>query len=118
MKNMSFALTTKQIQDGTKSVTRRIGWLNLKAGDMIQPVLKGMGLKKGEKVTKLREPIRVKSVRRERLDRMLDDIAYGRAECIAEGFADMNPHQFVTMFCKTHRPVESHWTVTRIEFEP
>ena len=49
-RNMSFALTTKQIEDETKDVTRRNGWWFLKPGDQIWAVEKCMGLKKGEKV--------------------------------------------------------------------
>ena len=33
MRNMSFALTTPQIMEGTKTVTRRVGWLRLKPGE-------------------------------------------------------------------------------------
>ena len=47
-RNMSFALTTKQIEDETKDVTRRNGWWFLKPGDQIWAVEKCMGLKKGE----------------------------------------------------------------------
>lgn len=36
MRNMSFALTTGQAMDGIKGVTRRLGWLNLKLGDLIR----------------------------------------------------------------------------------
>jgi len=42
MRNMSFALTTNQVLEQTKSVTRRFGWKFLKAGDLVQPVLKSM----------------------------------------------------------------------------
>jgi hypothetical protein len=49
MRLMSFALTEQQILDGTKDVTRRLGWLFLKRGDLIRPVRKCMGLKRGER---------------------------------------------------------------------
>ena len=48
-RNMSFAMTTEQVRNQTKTVTRRQGWRFLNAGDILQPVVKGMGLKKGEK---------------------------------------------------------------------
>lgn len=32
MRNMSFSLTTAQIMEGTKTVTRRLGWLHLAVG--------------------------------------------------------------------------------------
>ena len=63
---MSFCLTTPQVRAGTKTVTRRIGWWNLKPGELLMAIEKGQGLKKGEHVTRIR-PIRVVTVRRERL---------------------------------------------------
>ncbi len=53
MRNMSFMLTTQQMQDRTKDVTRRVGWWFLKPGDVIMAVEKGMGLKKGEKIKRM-----------------------------------------------------------------
>lgn len=47
MRIMSFALTEQQLMDGTKTVTRRVGWANLKPGDRLTAVRKAMGLKKG-----------------------------------------------------------------------
>lgn len=117
MRNMSFAMTTNQVQDGTKTVTRRLGWLHLKPGDMVRPVHKCMGLKPGEKIEALREPVRVVSPSREPLRRMTDDLEYGRAECIREGFPDLTPAQFVAMFCASHKPCTPETIVTRIEFE-
>ena len=52
---MSFMLTTNQIIDETKDVTRRNGWENLKPGDRLRAVEKAMGLKKGEKQRLLRD---------------------------------------------------------------
>ena len=48
MRNMSFAMTTEAVRNQTKTVTRRFGWWFLKPGDMVQPVEKAMGLRKGE----------------------------------------------------------------------
>ena len=45
---ISFSLTTPQFRDGTKDVTRRLGWTFLKPGDRLCAVVKAMGLKKGE----------------------------------------------------------------------
>ncbi len=120
MRNMSFALTTKQIMEGTKSVTRRVGWTNLRPGDMIQPVRKCMGLRPGEKLDVLRDPLTVVSVRREPLRAMLDDLDYGFAECEREGFGSHPdyrwPSAFVDMFCATHAGCTPETLVTRIEF--
>lgn len=117
MRSMSFAMTTSQIQDGTKTVTRRLGWLSLKPGEMLRPVRKCMGLKPGEKIEVLRDPIRVISVRREVLRAMLDSREYGNDECDREGFPNLTPAQFVEMFCASHKPCKPKTVVTRIEFE-
>lgn len=120
MRNMSFALTTDQIRARTKTVTRRMGWLNLKPGDQIRAVKKGMGLKPGEKIEPL-AVLRVVDVRREPLGRMRDDINYGIEECKREGFGEHPvycwPSMFVEFFCSTHKGCTADSDVTRIEFE-
>lgn len=120
MRNMSFALTTPQILAGTKTVTRRLGWEKLKAGDLIRPVKKCMGLKKGELIQPLRGPLTVVSVRRERLSLLMEDLDYGFAETAAEGFGEHPvyrwPSEFVKFFCDTHRPCTPDFLITRIEF--
>lgn len=116
MRNMSFALTTKQVRDKSKTVTRRMGWKFLDPGDQVQPVVKGMGLKPGEKIQHIGDPIWIEWTSIEPLRRMTDDQAYGHAECIREGFPDMTPEQFVTMFCKSHKGCTPDTEVTRIEF--
>ena len=120
MRNMSFALTTCQILDGSKDVTRRLGWLQLKPGDLIRPVRKCMGLQPGEKIQPLRDPLRIVSVRRELLRLMLDDIAYGFDEVRREGFewhpAYRWPSTWVEMFCATHKGCTPDTEITRIEF--
>lgn len=119
-RNISFSLTTPQFQAGTKTVTRRLGWDKVKAGDVLCAVEKGQGLKKGEKVKKL-GMIRVIDARRELLRRMTDDLDYGFAECAKEGFPaphpNMWPSVFVEFFCAANRPCQPDWRITRIEFE-
>lgn len=120
MRNMSFALTADQIRARTKTVTRRMGWRGLKAGDLIQPVKKRMGLKPGERIEPIGEPLRVISVRREPLGLLTDRVDYGFAECALEGFGDHPvyrwPSEFVAMFCGTHKGCTPASEVTRIEF--
>lgn len=114
---MSFALTTEQIRNKTKTVTRRMGWLHLKAGELIRPVKKCQGLKKGEKIEPIGPVIRIVDVRREPLDRMLLDHLYGWEENAREGFSPiMSPGEFVGMFMRANgcKPTD---LVTRIEFE-
>lgn len=105
---MSFALTERQLLDGSKDVTRRLGWRTLKAGDQVLAVRKAMGLRKGERQVVL-GTIRIVSVRFEPLARItLDD-------CRREGFPLMTPGVFVTFFCSANgcKPEDE---VTRIEF--
>ena len=53
MRNMSFYHTTEQIRNRSKTVTRRLGWAFLKPGDRVRAIVKGRGLKKGQKVEPL-----------------------------------------------------------------
>ena len=116
MRNMSFMLTTEQIMNRSKTVTRRLGWRHLKPGDTIAACRKCMGLKKGEKIERIAE-LRVVSVQQECLDRMLDDGLYGMIECAKEGFPGMTVDDFVDFFCRSHKGVYPETPVTRIEFE-
>lgn len=120
MRNMSFALTVDQILEETKDVTRRLGWLHAKPGDWLRPVRKCMGLRPGERLDVLRDPILVVDVRRERLDRMLTDVDYGFEEVRREGFANHPtyqwPSEWVAMFCATHKGCTPATVITRIEF--
>lgn len=116
MRNISFMLTTRQIRDRTKDVTRRLGWLNLKVGERLQGCEKCQGRRPGEPLVKL-AVIEVVSVRREWIGQLCADPAYGVEECRREGFPEMAPRAFVDFFIDSHRPhckPGSH--VTRIEF--
>jgi hypothetical protein len=106
---MSFSLTTDQFLDGSKTVTRRIGWSFLKPGDRVRAVRKAMGLKKGEKVEVLGE-IEIVSIRRE-------ELWFIKNEDVArEGFPGMSAGDFVSMFC-SHMKCEPSVMVNRIEFK-
>lgn len=113
MRQMSFSLTTQQMLARTKTVTRRLGWATLQPGTLIQAVEKSQGLGKGGKVRKL-GVIRVVSVRREPLDRIL--YKGGLDDIEREGFPTMSGDQFVAMFCE-HMRCNDDVEVTRIEFE-
>ncbi len=112
MRNISFALTEAQFLDGTKDVTRRMGWAKLKTGDRLRAVRKAMGLKKGETVHVLCE-IEVVSVRREPLLNIRSE-ARGVER---EGFPNMTPGEFIEFFCASHKGCEHYSEVTRIEFK-
>lgn len=109
MRNMSFMLTTEQIRNQTKTVTRRLGWKFLKEGDIVNACVKCQGLKKGEKIEKICQ-LRVTSVRREWLEWI------SKGECVKEGFPDMEPVEFIDMFCE-HMKCKPFDFVNRIEFE-
>lgn len=115
-RNISFALTTDQIRNQTKTVTRRKGWKFLKRGDILNACVKCMGLKPGEQIERLGQ-IFVKDVRREPLFDMVADLSgkYGRDEAAKEGFPEMSGPEFVTMFCE-HMGGDESQEVTRIEF--
>lgn len=109
MRNISFSLTTPQFRDRTKTVTRRLGWAQVKPGDRLCAVVKGMGLKPGEKVERL-GIIEIVDVRSEQIAAMTD------ADCAREGFPEMLAAQFVAMFCQNMRCDPSR-IVQRIEFK-
>lgn len=117
MRNMRFAFATPQVRAQTKDVTRRLGWLQLKAGEPFQPVAKAMGLRRGESPERRGGPVVTRSTRREPLRRMVDDPEYGHDECRREGFPEMSPAEFVAMFCAAHRGCTPDTEVTRIEFQ-
>lgn len=108
MRHISFSLTEKAFLDGSKDVTRRLGWRVLRRGDRLMAVRKSMGLAKGERVKKLGE-IEAVSVSLEALDSITDE------DVVREGFPEMSAAGFVRMFCKHLRC--NPWTIiTRIEF--
>jgi len=109
MRNMSFSLTKKQFLNGTKTITRRLGWNYLEPGDYFMAAEKVMGLKKGEKIRKL-GLCRCLSRRVERLC----DITWSDVE--KEGFPKMSRDDFISMFCHSMR-CHSHQWVNRIRFE-
>lgn len=115
MRHISFSLTEAQFLAGTKDVTRRLGWRTVTPGTQLMAARKCMGLKKGEKVHTL-GVIKVLTVRREPLRRLIDDPAYGRREVWREGFPDLTPEEFVAFFCRSHPGCTPDAIVTRINF--
>ncbi len=113
---MSFALTTAQILDRSKTVTRRVGWKFLKPGDLLCAIEKGQGLKKGETVTRL-GVIRVLKAEHEWMSGFRER-PDAQAECRREGFPEMTPDEFYNFFRGSHdNPSADDLAVTRIEFE-
>jgi hypothetical protein len=114
MKNISFALTTTQFLRGTKDVTRRLGWKNLKPGTRLMGCKKCMGLKPGEKLERL-GAIEIVSVRREPLN-SIEMYPPSAREVEREGFPGMSADRFIEMFCQ-HMGCTPETEITRIEFK-
>jgi len=95
---MSCSLTIDAVRDRSKTVTRRAKhtWTNLRPGDPLTLIEKGMGLKRGERQVILAE-VEVVDVRLVNLARDMT-----AAECAAEGFPDLTPAEFVEMWCVSH----------------
>lgn len=105
---MSVALTTPQVRERSKTVTRRAGWRFLKPGDHLTLCPKVMGFRRGEHPERIVD-VEILSVRRERLDAITEhDVA-------AEGF-EMTPAEFVSFFCGTHKGCRPDSEITRIEW--
>ncbi len=109
MRNISCSLTLRQIRNGTKTETRRLGWKHAVVGMELQFCDKCMGLKKGQKPRQIRK-VRLTEVRREPLD-AIDQEGVNR-----EGFPDMTPAHFVAMFCH-HMKCRQTDEVTVLRFE-
>lgn len=109
MRNMSFSITTRQMYDEIKDVTRRLGWWHLRQGDLVMAVEKGMGLKKGEQIKRI-YPIEITFVRAEPLNSITP------ADVVREGFPEMTVDEFIQMFCASHKGCTPETLVNRIEF--
>jgi hypothetical protein len=116
MRRMAFSLTTPQILDRSKTVTRRTGWRFLKRGDLVQAVEKARGLKKGEPVRNL-AVLRIRDVRVESLARLIDEPTYAEDELPREGYPCWSRDDFIEMFCRTHGLKSPRVNITRISFD-
>lgn len=106
MRRMSFAMTEGAVRSHQKTVTRRLGWLNLHIGERLQAVNK----LRARNAAKL-AVIEVVSVRRERLDAITDD----DVEREGSPFGVTAAPEFVAAFCR-EASITPDTTVTRIEF--
>lgn len=107
-RNISFHHTQEKIINQTKTVTRRLGWLFLKPGDILNACEKCQGLGKGGKIKRLGQ-IEVVNTWREPLN------AITAEDCVAEGFPLMVPAEFVEFFSVT-MGCKPDTIITRIEF--
>ncbi|WP_233434689.1 hypothetical protein [Nocardia yamanashiensis] len=110
---MAVSLTEDQVRDRSKTVTRRMGWRDLRAGTRLTLCRKVMGRRRAdgyvEPLVRITD-VEVVAVRRERLDAITPD------EVVAEGFPEMSPPEFVEFFCDSHRGCTPDSTVTRIQW--
>lgn len=106
---MSVALTEDAVRDRSKTVTRRMGWLNLTPGTRLTLCRKVMGRRRGEPLVRIVD-VEVVDVRREPLG------AITAAEVAAEGFPSWTPAEFVEFFCGSHKGCAPSSEVTRIEW--
>lgn len=105
---MSVSLTEDQVRAHAKTVTRRMGWTHLRAGERLTLCRKVMG-RRGEPLVRIVD-VEVLDIRRERLDAItVEDV-------IAEGFPAMSPQEFVEFFCRTHKGCTPASEVTRIRW--
>lgn len=106
---MSVAFTEQAVRDRTKTVTRRKGWRDLKAGTRLTLCRKVMGRRQGEPLVRIVD-VEVVSVRREILKTITpEDVA-------REGFPGMHPLDFVHRFFVEAQGMQADDEVTRIEW--
>jgi hypothetical protein len=105
---MSVSHTEAAVRDRSKTVTRRLGWRMLKAGDRLTLCRKVMGRTPGEPLERIFD-VEVVDVRRERLDAITaEDVA-------REGFAGDPPWYFVAWYAARFG-IRPDAEVTRIEW--
>lgn len=92
-RRMSCALTSEQVRQHIKTETRRAThtWVNLKPGDPITLIEKGMGLKKGQKQVVLAEAVCVANY----LEPLYQ---ISQESVVREGFPQWKPLEFVGFY--------------------
>lgn len=106
MRRMSFNLTQQQILDQSKTVTRRVGWWNVKVGERLRAVDRLRS-----KDAKTLGIIEVVSARCEALHKITDE------DVAREGFPGKDRFWFESMFCEAMKLNRMHQNaVNRIEF--
>jgi hypothetical protein len=116
-RRMSCSMTVDAVRDRTKTVTRRHvdTWKNLKAGDRLTLIEKGMGLAKGEKQVVLAD-VKILSVWLEPLvcglsERTPGGVTIDRAEVRAEGFDpdEWEPAKWAEWWAANHGYKQTRW---------
>lgn len=107
-RNMSFAITTEQVRNQTKDVTRHFGWWFLKPSDKVWAVEKSMGIPAGKTINRICM-IEIVSTRAEQLD------AITARDCARERLPHYTPDGFVQMLVD-HYGIDPAEKCNRIEF--
>jgi len=102
---MSVSHTEQQVEDRSKSMTRRLGWKMVRVGDHLTLCRKVMGRKPGEPLVRITE-VEITAIREERLWEISHE------DVIAEGFPDWSTDQFIEFFCRQFKVQE--WVVVTV----
>lgn len=104
---MSCSMTIDAVKAGTKTVTRRHvdTWKNLKVGDRLTLIEKGMGLPKGAHQVVLAE-VEIVDVRVEPLYSITPE---GDAGTAAEGLPEMSTSEFIRFWLNGHGYAKHPW---------
>lgn len=113
-RRMSCSMTVDAVRDRSKTVTRRHvdTWRDLKPGDRLVLIEKGMGLPKGARQVVLAE-VEIVDVRVESILK----VATEPAACAREGFPDWPPEDFI-LFWLTSHPKPPASPTPGVEFGP
>lgn len=106
-RRMSCSMTVDAVKARTKTVTRRHvdTWRDLKPGDHLTLIEKGMGLAKGSHQVVLAEV--------EITDVSVEDIGYADlpVECVREGLPNLTPSEFIDFWLRSHGyPSNADWS--------
>jgi hypothetical protein len=114
MRRMSFPDTAPEVRERLQTVTRRLGWRFVKAGDVIQAVEFESNSSRSPRVLGI---LRVRGVRVESLSRLVTDATYAEDELPREGRPCWSRDHFIATFLRRHRLKHANVDITRIEFD-
>ena len=116
---MSVAFTEQAVIERRKTVTRRAGWTMLTPTDRLTLCRKVMGRRHAdgyvEPLVRLVD-VEVVDVRREPLNRLIEEPGYGAAEMILEGFPGLDPAEFVQRYFTRAQRIHPDQDINRIEW--
>ncbi len=110
MIGISVTVSSDPSVKNSKDVRRTFGFRNLQPGALLKAAVRTQG-QLGVTI----KVIRVVSVRKEALSKMVHDREYGQREAAREGYPYLSGEEFVNCFCKKFKVIPAT-PVTRIEF--